>query len=477
MEYEYLVGLRKHSSWRLLSADSAPLIISFFHRVFTKGNRRTIFAGEMVSALEDYLFHLRRVLGEDAYPRPAKTYLDEWASGETGFLRKFYPARGEEAEYDLTPASERVLEWVASFTPREFVGTEARLLTVFRLLREIVTDAMVDPEAEIARLEREKEQIEAKLADLKAGHYPVKESTRIRERFLEARETSQRLLSDFRQVEENFRQLDRRTREKITISDSSKGELLDEIFGEQDAINGSDQGKSFRAFWHYIMSPSSQDELELLLKQVVNLPEIHDLDGTKELGRIRFQLINAGERVNETRSQLVEQLRKFLDEQTWLENRRIMEIIRHIEKRAVKIRERQPLESEFIHLDHVRPDIGLPMARGLFTPPIQITVNDQVTVGKGDFKATALYEQQFVDKKELAKQVMRALKGRSQVTLADICEKFPVQKGLTELLTYLQLASESDNAIVESSITTSIVYEDMNGQKHKALMPEVIFVR
>jgi hypothetical protein len=31
MKYEYLISLKKHPAWRLLLADSAPLIISFFH--------------------------------------------------------------------------------------------------------------------------------------------------------------------------------------------------------------------------------------------------------------------------------------------------------------------------------------------------------------------------------------------------------------------------------------------------------------
>jgi len=93
MEYEHLVGLRKHPSWRLLKADSAPLIISFLYRVFTKENRRTIPAGEMVAKLEDYLFHLHTILGTDAYPRSAKAYLDKWTGGDAGYLRKFYPAR------------------------------------------------------------------------------------------------------------------------------------------------------------------------------------------------------------------------------------------------------------------------------------------------------------------------------------------------------------------------------------------------
>ncbi len=477
MEYEYLVGLKKHPSWRLLNAVSAPLIISFFYRVFTKENRRTIPAEEMTAKLEDYLFHLHRILGEDAYPRSAKAYLDEWSGSETGYLRKFYPARGEEEEFDLTPASEKVIEWLAAFASTQFVGTESRLLTIFRLLREIVKEAMVDPKAEIKRLEQEKIRIEAELAALKAGQYAPADSTRIRERFLEADQTAHRLLFDFRQVEENFRQLDRKTREKIAVSEVAKGELLDDIFGEQDAINGSDQGKSFRAFWQYIMNPASQEELETLLAQVTALPEIEDLIESERLGRIRFQLIDAGERVNATCAQLVEQLRKFLDDQTWLENKRIMEIIRQIEKKAVQIRATPLPLSGFVHVDHVKPEVGLPMARGLFVPPKRISVDDRVEMGEGDFDAHVLYEQEYVDEKALRQRIHRALRGRSQVTLFQICERYPVDKGLTEILGYLHIACKDGNAVVDTDTQTPIIYRDTGGRQRKAVMPEVIFVR
>lgn len=477
MEYEYLVGLKKHPSWRLLSADSAPLIIGFLYRVFTRENRRTVAAEEMTAKLEDYLFHLRRILGQDAFPRPAKAYLEDWSGGRTGYLRKFYPARGEEAEYDLTPASEKVIEWLASFAPKQFVGTESRLLTVFRLLREIAKEAMVDPEAEIRRLESEKHRIEAELRALRAGRHAPKDGTRIRERFLEARDTARRLLFDFRQVEENFRQLDRKTREKIAVSGASKGELLDEIFGEQDAIHGTDQGKSFRAFWQYMMSPASQEEMETLLTQVMALPEIHDLEEGASMGRIRFQLIEAGERVNETCAQLVEQLRKFLDDQAWLENKRIMEIIRNIEKSAVNSRSAPPATKAWMHLDHVKPDVGLPMARGLFRASRRITVDDRVALGRGDFDADALYRQQYVDEKELRNRIRQSLKGRSQVTLARICRDHPVEKGLSELLAYLHLACKEDNAVVDTHADIPIIYRDARGRARKAIMPEVIFTR
>ena len=60
------------------------------------------------------------------------------------------------------------------------------------------------------------------------------------------------------------------------------------IFGEQDAIHGTDQGKSFRAFWQYMMSSDSQEEMETLLAQGLALPEIHDLDEDESNGFILF---------------------------------------------------------------------------------------------------------------------------------------------------------------------------------------------
>lgn len=44
---------------------------------------------------------------------------------------------GDEPLFDLTPATEKVIEWIASFEQKQFVGTESRLLTIFRLLRRL----------------------------------------------------------------------------------------------------------------------------------------------------------------------------------------------------------------------------------------------------------------------------------------------------------------------------------------------------
>jgi hypothetical protein len=63
-------------------------------RVFVAPNVRVMAAVDLAEALEDELYALRRHLGETAFPKPALEYLNDWASPDKGWLRKFYrPAR------------------------------------------------------------------------------------------------------------------------------------------------------------------------------------------------------------------------------------------------------------------------------------------------------------------------------------------------------------------------------------------------
>ena len=483
MDFNRISGLRSHPAWRLLQADSAALIISFLHRTFIVSNQRSVPAEELATRLDDYLHHLREH-GEKRYPRKGRDYLNDWSGGEHGYLRKYYPAAsvGDEPLFDLTPATEKVIEWIASFEQKQFVGTESRLLTIFRLLQEIADETETDPTLRIQQLEQEKQAIERKIAQLTAGHITPHDSTRIKEKYLQAEETARQLLSDFRQVEENFRTLDRGVRERITTSDSGKGQMLDTIFLEQDAITESDQGRSFKAFWSWLMSPASQEQLQETLQKVLQLPEITALNMTSEqqdalLDGIRFRLLEAGEKVNSTCAQLVEQLRRYLDDQAWLENRRIMEIVRQIEQSAIAIRQSPPPEKVFTRLAPLKPEIELPMARGLFRPAQRPVIAEVPQEGEADVDTSVLYNQHYVDEQRLKSQIRFALHNRPQITLLELVELYPVTKGLSEVIAYLHIASESDRAVINTDLNQAIAWQDGSGVEKTAWMPSVIFIR
>ena len=92
LDFASLSSLRaNHPAWRLLRSDHAPLVASFLHRVFVLPNLRVIAADDLAEALEDDLFALRQQRGEDAFPKAALDYLNDWAAPGCAWLRKFLP--------------------------------------------------------------------------------------------------------------------------------------------------------------------------------------------------------------------------------------------------------------------------------------------------------------------------------------------------------------------------------------------------
>ncbi|BAU58619.1 hypothetical protein HH1059_19250 [Halorhodospira halochloris] len=478
MDYHHIEALRRHHpAWRLLIADSAPLVLGFMHRAFVAPNRRAQPQGELINALEDYLHHLRVELGEGHYPRSAGEYLNDWAADERGWLRKFYPPATDEPHFDLTPAAEVALGWLEELEERQFVGAESRLLTVFDLLRQMVHGAETDPEARINELERRRAEIDAEIAAIRDGRLEFMDETQLKERYYQVERTARGLLADFRQVEQNFRELDRQVRERITTWGGSKGDLLAEVFGERDAIADSDQGKSFRAFWDFLMSPARQEELTELLERVIELDPVQQLGPDRRLARVHYDWMDAGEETQRTVARLSAQLRKFLDDQAWLENRRIMDLIHDVEQHALAVRDNQP-SGDFFAVAEPAPMIDMPMERRLFVPPFRARIEQQVVEeGTGEAQPEALFEQVYVDKNELSGRIRRSLQEREQVELATVIEHYPLEQGLAELVAYLSLASADERAVIDEQSVQVVSWQDPQGINRRARLPRVIFSR
>jgi len=349
---------------------------------------------------------------------------------------------------------------------------------VFDLLKTILQTTQTDPAQRIVELTLQKATIDAEILRLQNGEIVSYDPSQVKERFYQLEETARSLLMDFRQVEENFRQLDRNTREKITTSNKQKGELLDEIFGQQDQISDSDQGKSFKAFWSLLMSPVKQEEFNNLIQQVLQLEEVKSCQPDELLPRMKYHLLEAGEKVQRTSSSLVEQLRRYLDDQVWLENKRIMSIIYEIEKQAIAIKQTPPKDKDFMLLDDTKAAIDLPMLRGLFRPPSCLVLSSEALIlGIAEFETDALYNQHYVDTVMLQARIRKALQAKNQITLEEICEQHPLEKGLSELVAYVNLATAENGGIVENEKSVEIELHNANGVKKSALMPRIIFTR
>ena len=480
LDFATLDALRTHHpAWRLLRSDHAPLVASFLHRVFVAPNVRVMAAADLAEVLEDTLYDLRLHLGEAAFPKLAIDYLNDWSASDKGWLRKFYKPGTDEAQFDLTPATEKAIAWLVQLSERQFVGTESRLLTLFDLLRQMSEGSEADPARRIADLQKKRDDIDAEIARVLSGNIALLDDTAIKDRFQQFMQGARDLLADFREVEHNFRQLDRRVRERIALWEGSKGALLEDIMGERDAIADSDQGKSFRAFWDFLLSSRRQEELTELLEQVLALPAVAALEPEPRTRRVHYDWMEAGEHAQRTVAGLSQQLRRFLDDRAWLENRRIMDILHGIEAKALALREAPPAGT-VMEMAETQADIELPMERPLFTPAMKpVIASLALQAGDEDIDPSALFDQVVVDKARLIRHIHHALQNRAQITLCELVSSQPLQQGLAELVTYLQLGCDAFNAIVDENTPETILWQAADGEtvSRTARLPRVIFMR
>ena len=477
--------LRKsHPGWKLLLADTAPLATSFLFDIFVAGNIREVSRTDLADKLEDLLYSLRDSLGSDAFPRSAVEYLDEWADEEHNWLRKYYPPAIDEPYYDLTPAAEKAIQWLDSLGRRSFVGTESRLMTVLDLLRQMVEGNEEDPEERVRELERRKAEIERNIERIRAGDGVRLDAPRLRDRFQQMSSTARELLGDFREVEQNFRHLDRATRERIALWNGSKAELLDQVFGESEAIDGSEQGRSFRAFWDFLMASDRQEELSNLLNKVFQMEIIQSFEPDPRLKTIHHDWLDAGDHAQRTVALLSQQLRRFLDDQVLLENRRIMEVLRHIEVNVIALQGELP-RGPFMAMDESKPEISLPFERALYISAPRLEVDSDVLVtGQGDVDVSVLFSQVVVDTHVLETRIRNALDVRPQLTLPELLLEHPLEQGLAELVAYLSIATQWQDSVrdgpkvaIAADEEDRVIINQTEEVRRYARIPRIIFQR
>ena len=462
----------RHPAWRLLRARNAPLILAFLGGVFVDENRGAVSAGELVSSLDDFLYAVHRIDPERYLADPA-VYLDDWSASETGWLRRFYPAASDEVHYEATPTLERAYAWAQSLRSRAFVGTESRLQTAVDLLRQIVHGSETDVDHRIAEIERRRAAIESELAEARKGRFDTLDDTALRERYQQFAATARELLSDFREVEENFRGLDRSAREKIAGWEGGKGELLADLVSSRTDITASDQGRSFQAFYDLLLSEERQSELTGLLEAVESLPQ---LSVDRRMRGVHHDWADAAERTQQTVRNLSEQLRRFLEDQVWVENRRVLDLVRAVEAAALAVRENPPRDVGLV-VDQPGVPIALLFERPLYDPQPDVAVDSLPAPAELDAVALeGLLAQRFVDTERLAENIRAVVPLHTSVALDEIIALYPVEEGIAEVLGYLSL--DGDGITVETTDEQVVIdYSDAGGAPRRVRMKRALVTR
>lgn len=480
MEHDDLMTLKQSATVKLLQSPHVALILSFLHRQFKQGHRTTIPHSILSEQLDDYLERLgERHPGQ--YSGSAQHYLRVWCDEEHRFLRRYYESDRDDPVYELTPDTERAIRWSEELQKSDFVGTESRFLRIFDLLQDIVTYSTEDLEGRLAVLETEKARLQEQMDMIRAtGKIENYSQTQIRERFLEANDVARRLLADFREVEENFRLIALQVQEKQMEVGARKGSIIGHVLDADKALKESDQGRSFYAFWEFLVSPSKQEELQRLLDTTYRLPDLREYIAEGErLRRIKHGLIEGGTKIVESNRRLGEQLRRLLDEQYIAEGRRVLELTGEIKQLAVGLADELTESRAFIWLE-TGPGIEMPMERPLWEDSEAILFAAPATSGANESAEApleALYRQFYVDPAPLRDRIATLLEERDEITLAHLVVLHPIRQGLAELLTYCAIATQDSRHHLDRSLPEIILLEPEGSTPRQVRLPQVIFRR
>lgn len=444
MDYAQLkFDLENSPSLKSLRSPHASLIFSYLYQQFKQQQRITVPYQELVDSLDTILDEIN-AQQPSSFPRSAKSYLDDWSKEQK--LLRIYLGSNDQLLVELTPDAERTIRWLEELRQRPFVGTESRFRSIFATLNEIVTNSSNDPDERLKYLRAQQEALQHEIDEIdKTGVVHRLNETQIRERYLQTNETALRLLSDFSAVEQNFRDLARRIQEAALHPDLQKGAVIGEVLDADEALESSDEGRSFRAFWQFLLSPMQKDEFTQLINATQTLPELIELSQNSILKGLTRRLLAAGHKVVESNQQLAEQLRRMLDEQVIAESQRVRDLCASIKHLAFEHAQHPPesnwdivLETvSYVHLLMDRPWWS-PNEEMQFVQPLDTESKVPLDIGEIE----GLFNQYYVDETVLESNLSTLLDTYENITLSGVLEHYPPDKGIGEVLAYLRLASE-----------------------------------
>ncbi len=482
MKYEEIEEkLRLSPSLKLLRSRYAALMLCFFDEQFKANN-------EIALANEYLVRELAAILDQNNFDdeeeganstldsvAKARKLIDKWT--EENWLRNYVDEADKKIYNVLTKHTEKVFLILDSLKEREFVGTESKFKDIFFKLEDVVRNAQVDPQERINELRKQKDAIEQEIQKIeREGVVKSYEDYQIKSRMDEVCRLTNELVGDFKEVEDNFKDITKGLYEKQAQQTFTKGDLLGYAFDSVDKLKESDQGKSFYSFWQFLMTESEQSSLRLLIERSIEALQGRGLDAnTKYLRRIKSLLHNAGLKVLESNDVLGEKLSRVIAEKNSGENKKSRETIQQIRLMALQLSEREESVDCGITLE-LDTQIHLPLERKLseMRSSAEYSIQPKLAAQPTDIKALGrLFNPNLIDKKRLNSNISSLLTEKKTVTLKEVIDTYPLEKGLGELVAYITLSNQWKHTVVDESLVEAIVFDQENNKYLE--MPKIIY--
>ncbi len=482
MDINQLVQTLNNSpSVKLLKMRSAEFFLAFVTSVFDE--QMAIGEEKLQMLLENRLDNQREditdedinieTLGESNETK-AKRLIKEWT--DKGLFANYQNEDGE-IIYELSSHTSKVIDWVTSLKKEEYIGTESKFKTLFSQLKDLVEFSNEDREKRLELLHQKKEDIERQIESLEMGEeIEVYEDYQIEPRYNSLNKLAKELLSDFKEVDDNFKKIIKQIYKRQTENEGKK-DILNYIFDAYAELKDSQQGKSFYAFWEFLLSSELQkewDELTDLLYKTLDKRNIDSKD--KFLKEMKKHLFDAGEKVSKTNDRMSEKLSLIIRNNGNSDTQATKQVINDIKKMLLNTAQNKERNNTSLNYEVI--ELNLPTERQLnLTPKQEVEYNNIPTEADLDIneleRIDKLYNYHQIDRRILRKRIDIILRENTQTTLAEVIEQNNgIEKGLSELFGYIAILKEY-KTIVSDNRTQEIIFS-----KNKTItIPEIIITQ
>lgn len=435
--------LRTEPTWRLLSANTAPEVLALLQFLLYDTDRMlpaSVLTERLTTELEILRAHGRELAGTAAY------YLRDWR--QEGWLERRYPEGAEEEEYELSAAGIQALRIVGSVQTQRTVATESRLALVMDRLAQLTRQTDADPITRLEKLYEDRRRIDEEIDRVASGDVDVLAPERAVERLREIVTLSRDLTEDFRQVRDQFTDLNRSFRERIVEEEAQRGQVLTDLFAGVDLIAESPEGRTFAAFWSLLTDPEQSAQLEASIDAITSRDFVAHLhrDERLFLASLTRTLLDRAGSVNDTQTAFGRSLRSFVQSREFQEQRRLTILL-------------QAAKADALHVRHLlRPEhqtgLSLQLSSATYRSVGQWKLHEPVEPIKAGALAhddapaislkdvQAVVEQSEIDFRALYAHLHDALRSNSQVTIGRLLELHPPEQGLGTVVGYLALGAK-----------------------------------
>ncbi|SFI59005.1 DUF3375 domain-containing protein [Halpernia frigidisoli] len=449
--------LNNSPSVDLLKLRNREVIITFLVNTFSN-QQGTISSERIHNQLADYLEAVQveideesEILFSDNYEIKAKKFVQNWTN--KGFLTNYQDETGE-IYYELSSHSSKTLDWLSGLQKEEYVGAESKFKNIINQLKELVEFTNEDTEKRRQLLEDKKLEIEQQIQRIESGEdIKVFQDFEIVPRFNQLTKSAKKLLSDFKEVEDNFKVITRDIYLKHAEGSLTKSNILEFTFDAIDELKNSPQGKSFYAFYTFILTPALQEEWGNLTKELYKTLEDKEIEISDYfLKGMKKNLHSSGQKVSKANDKMAEKLSRIIRENEASKSEITKNIIQDIKKYLIELSKAKIKPGVSFELE-TDIEINIPFERKLtFEPSEEITYKTKPKLADEDISHSnhlnKLFNLSAIDKEILRKRIKEVLRDKSQTTIAEVIENFGgIEKGLPELFGYIGIVKEFKHSI------------------------------